>query len=78
MVFIRILLLLEAGTSLETVKRSSAVADDGGALDRVELGHCLLSPNGVKVKGEENVKHYYTVGNHAQKNVSSKSKFLQP
>ena len=60
--FIRILLLLEAGTSLAIVKRSSAVSDDGGALDRVELRHCLLSLRWVKVKVEENVKQYYTGG----------------
>ena len=40
--FIQILLLLEAGPSLATFKRSSAVPDDGGALDGVELRHCLL------------------------------------
>ena len=40
--FIRILILLEAGPSLATFKISSAVPDDGGALDRVELRHCWL------------------------------------
>jgi hypothetical protein len=73
--FIRILLLLEAGTSLATVKRSSAVLDDGGALDRVDLRHCLLSHHGVKAKGEENVKQYYTIGKHEQTNISSKANF---
>jgi hypothetical protein len=75
MTYIRILLLLEAGTSLVTVKRGSAVPDDGGALDRVEHRRCLLGLHGVKVKGEENVKQYYAVGNDAQKNVSSKANF---
>jgi hypothetical protein len=70
--FIRILLLLEAGTSLAAVK-SSAVPDDGAALDRVELRHCLLSLHGVKVKGEENVKQYYTGGNNAQTNINLKA-----
>jgi hypothetical protein len=71
--FIRILLLLEAGTSLAIVKRNSAVPDDGGALDRVELRHCLLSLHWVKVKGEGNVKQYYAGGNHVQTNISSKA-----
>ena len=71
--FIRILLLLEAGTSLAIVKRNSAVPDDGGALDRVELRHCLLSLHWVNVKGEENVNQYYAGGNHAQTNISSKA-----
>ena len=71
--FIPVRLLLEAGTSLATIKRSSAVSDAGGSLDRVELRHCLLSLHEVKVKGEENVKQYYTDDNHAQTNISSKA-----
>ena len=45
------------------------------SVDRVELRRCLLSFHRVKVKGEEDVRQYYTGGNHVQTNISSKANF---